>query len=192
MDDRIETCFMADYLNKLPAVEKPLNQYLEAGKTGKGTERFRDIAGRLEKDGILPLVLLIEMSTLDRNEDGELTRQELGYTLSADASWMARAAADYALDNFDRIGSREDRLSPGDLQTWSEKHRPTANNRYDFQDLDIYMLSGICKKFAPEPGHYRSLSEILEARKAIDYLWYKQGQNDRITPEFKKYAPELF
>lgn len=191
MSDQIESCFIADHLGKLPAIEKPLEDYLASGSDRESVE-FRNLAFRLEKDGILPLVLLIEMSTLDRDEDGELTRRELAETLSGTGSWMARAAADYALENFDRIGAGSDSLSSGELEAWSQKHRPTAINKgYDLQDLDLYMLSGICKKFAPEPSHYRSLSEILQERKQIDYLWYKQGRKERITPEFKKYSPQF-
>jgi len=192
MDNRVETCFIAEHLSKMPSIEKPVEDYIAAGKSERKSEDFAKLANRLEKDGILPLVLLIEVSTLDRDEDGELTRNELNFSLEGNSSWMARGAADYALKNFDRIGSGSLSLSPRDLRAWSEKHRPTANNRYDFQDLDLYMISGICKKFAPEPGHYRSISEILEERKRVDYLWYKQGRKDRITPEFKNYAPKLF
>ncbi|MBK9143335.1 MAG: hypothetical protein IPM23_12605 [Candidatus Melainabacteria bacterium] len=193
MSDQIATCFIADHLSKLPAIEKPLKEYLASGGD-RESEEFRNLSFRLEKDGILPLVLLIEMSTLDRDEDGELTPRELHETLSGTGSWMARAAADYALENFDRIGagSKAGSLSSGELKAWSERHRPTAANRgYDLQDLDLYMLSGICQKFAPEPSHYRSLSEILQERKQIDYLWYKHGRKDRITPEFMRYSPQF-
>ena len=93
-------------------------------------QKRHDAMRMMEKTGVLPMLLLKKMDSLDLNQNGDLEREELEAVMQdPKASVLNSIAAEYAISNFDKIRDGWDpfdwfeNLEEGEIMANAERAR---------------------------------------------------------------------
>lgn len=154
-------------------------------------------SARLEKEGILPQLLVVARDTLDLDKDGNITRAELEESLKKGLPLKTGAAARYALDNFERIDlandllpggflADHDNLSVDDIKDWGKSHPVNLHGDFGPEGLRLQIAAAVCDVVDPEKPVSPMAELMILTGTALDAIAVVKGRNS--YPRYGNYG----